>query len=174
MRGWVVVCSILFLVGVALEVVTLTPLRQVSWVEQLHNLSFVPIWVSLVLLWVRAEGGREELFRLVRQAADAGETLKDRIREVGALKEEIERLKRAHEALRDELHLSELFLGKLHFFERDYRKSADLLKQAVEAQPDNAECRFWLGLALLRSGDARSAIEHLDRAAQLRDDPEFL
>ena len=55
-------------------------------------------------------------------------------------------------------------LGWLHYRDGDYPLAATFLERAVAAEPDHAEYRYHLGMALYRSGRKERALEELGRA----------
>lgn len=61
-------------------------------------------------------------------------------------------------------------LGRAQFDSRRYDEAADSFRRIVEANPSEHYAQFGLGLALVRTGDLRAAIEHLALAAAMRPD----
>ncbi|MFP4126861.1 MAG: tetratricopeptide repeat protein [Alphaproteobacteria bacterium] len=55
-------------------------------------------------------------------------------------------------------------LGWLHYRDGDYPTAATFLNRAVAAEPERADLRYHLGMALERTGDTEGALEHLRRA----------
>lgn len=61
-------------------------------------------------------------------------------------------------------------LARAQFDSRRYADAADSFRRIVEANPSEHYAQFGLGLSLVRTGDLRTAVEHLALAAAMRPD----
>jgi len=174
MRIWFYVYLVLFITYMAFEVAGSIDAPKALWLKSLSKWSYVPLTLLLSLLIYRSEIGREELLRVLRDASSARNQLRADLEEMARLKEQMSGLKNEIETMRQQLRSSDALLhGKLLFYQQKYDEAASLFDEVVKEDPSNPQNRYWLGLSLLRNGDARKALPHLTEAANTAGDPEF-
>ncbi|MBU1220070.1 tetratricopeptide repeat protein [Myxococcota bacterium] len=61
-------------------------------------------------------------------------------------------------------------VGKVLNRHHRYKMAADVFKQGLKVEPDNAPMLAWLGLCLLRSGDEKGGIYYIREAARIEED----
>jgi serine/threonine-protein kinase len=67
--------------------------------------------------------------------------------------------------------LAKVFHGFLPFYRREYIKTAEAFREAVQSSSDFANAHFWLAWSLVRSGHAEEALPEARLAAKLNPDP---
>jgi tetratricopeptide (TPR) repeat protein len=94
----------------------------------------------------------------------------------------LEALGSAHPEARDEIlwrqARSEKWLGdqaaKINEKLRHYDRSAELAKEAIRANPDCAECHFWLGVAYGKTGQTRGVLKSLFMVKPIMDEMQIV
>lgn len=163
MRGWY---FLLFLIYLALDAAGYIDVPQAPWLKDLSKWSPVPIALLLFILVHRGA----ELINSLREARATSDQLKADLDEMARLKESVE-------SMRQQIRSSDALLhGKLLFYQQKYKEAASAFNEVVQEEPNNPQNRYWLGLCLLRAGNARDALPHLTEAAETSEDedPEFL
>jgi predicted Zn-dependent protease len=62
------------------------------------------------------------------------------------------------------LYLAQFTLGAALAGKAKYSEAANHLRKAIELQPDSAWAHYWIGATLVKSGDFKTAIVHLEIA----------
>jgi tetratricopeptide (TPR) repeat protein len=98
----------------------------------------------------------------VKEASSAGEKIQESLSEMTRLSRETADLKKEVETMRDQLRSSDALLqGKLLYFQQKYAEAAEIFDNVFRSGIRSPDLLYWLGLTLLRAGDARRARPHL-------------
>jgi tetratricopeptide (TPR) repeat protein len=143
-----------------------------DWATRLAPYSELLLAGLLAYLVLHSEAEREHSEEERRLLGQARATLSEDIKNLENLRSDIVAIKTSVEALRQQFRSADVALhGKMLFYERKYDEAAEVFKEVVRADAGPLN-HYWLGLSLLRSNDASSAIRHLNIAVEQIGDAE--
>jgi len=129
-------------------------------------------WAPVALLGLialalyRAEKTHSQLQGVVASATDATGKAEGALKKIDESLKQIADISREITSVRETISRDDCLLhGKMLFYQQKYKEAVEVLREAVRTQPQNPDFNFWLGVALLRSGDPGTAYDHLESAA---------